>query len=90
MRIAAIRATLAGTISGTDPAQAGLTLALSWGSRAVGGAHHVKAVNLIAAGLLIVFIVVPAVLLGLMVAPWFFLIMVGLIFVPLIFMRPQR
>jgi hypothetical protein len=42
---------------------------------------------MIAAGILIVCVVVPAVLLGLLVAPWFFLIMVLLAAVPLLFLR---
>ena len=45
-----------------------------------------KNTKLFAVILLLVF-VVPAVVLGLYVAPWFFLIMVGLIFIPLLFLK---
>jgi hypothetical protein len=51
----------------------------------IAGATLLKTVNLIAGGLLILFVVIPSVLLGLYVAPWFFLLMVLLAVVPLFF-----
>lgn len=40
--------------------------------------------NKIYAAILLVVLVIPAVVLGLLVAPWFFLIMIGLVVIPLL------
>lgn len=46
-----------------------------------------KTLNIVAIGILVLAIVVPSVLLGILVAPWFFLIMVLLAVVPLLLLR---
>ena len=43
--------------------------------------------NKLLAAILLVVLVGPALILGLFVAPWFFLILVGLILIPLLFVN---
>lgn len=43
--------------------------------------------NRLLAIILLVALVVPAIVLGLLVAPWFFLIMIGLVVIPLLFIN---